>query len=109
MSRPGLCHSRRAGFAVLGSSASVALVAVAAYAASGARWTEYGATEKAWKAAHVADPNPKLFKGCCFLPRNRDGSDRYQSVQYQRFGSVSRVVGFSMGFVPAISVASALS
>jgi hypothetical protein len=26
-------------------------------------WTEYGATEKAWNAAHKPDPDPKLVKG----------------------------------------------
>jgi len=106
MPRLGVRCSRRTRFAALGSSVPVALVATG-LAAGGASWAEYGATENAWKAAHVADPNPKLFKGCCFLPRNRDGSDRYYAVQYQRFGGVSRVFGFSMGFVPAISVARA--
>ena len=36
------------------------------------RLTAFGATRQAWAAQDVADPNPKLFRGCCFLPKQND-------------------------------------
>ncbi len=62
--------------------------------------TEYGATRKAWAAHHTADPNPKLEKGCCFLPRQSDGTDRWYSVTYN--GPGGRVDSFEMSFAPAV-------
>src|SRR5216684_6525383 len=49
---------------------------------SRAELTAYGATRSAWNAQHIADPNPRLARGCCFLPKQRDGQDRYFAVQY---------------------------
>ncbi len=65
--------------------------------------TAYGATRKAWNAHHVGDPNPKLSKGCCFLPRQRDGYDRYYEVMYDG----GRVISYGMHFTPRISASSA--
>jgi len=58
-----------------------------------------GATRKAWLAHHVVDPNPKLIRGCCFLPRQKDGHDRYYDVMYDR----GRVFLYDMAFVPSVS------
>lgn len=62
--------------------------------------TGYGATRKAWAANHRADPNPKLIKGCCYLPRQKDGTDRYYAVQRDEHG---RVFTYSMHFAPRVS------
>jgi hypothetical protein len=67
------------------------------------RLTGYGATKKAWAAHHVADPNPKLDPGCCFLPKQRDGNDRYFAVQYDG----GRVFLYEMDFAPRISATTA--
>ena len=61
--------------------------------------TGMGATRKAWFAHHVVDPNPKLSRGCCFLPRQKDGHDRYYDVMYDR----SHVFLYDMAFVPSVS------
>jgi hypothetical protein len=55
----------------------------------------------------VPDPNPKLTKGCCFLPRQRDGTDRYFGVIYQTFGGISRAFSYEMWFAAAISFTAA--
>jgi hypothetical protein len=60
--------------------------------------TGYGATRKAWATHHVADPNPKLIRGCCFLPKQRDGQDRYYAVLYDH----GRVFMYSLHFAPRI-------
>lgn len=62
------------------------------------RLTAFGATRQAWAAHHAADPNPKLFRGCCFLPKQNDGQDRYYAVQYER----GRVVSYEMDFGPRV-------
>ncbi len=71
--------------------------------------TEYGATRQAWLSHHQIDPNPKLLRGCCFLPRQRDGTDRYFAVLYGdgTFAPPGRVFSFEMGFNPPISAAQA--
>jgi hypothetical protein len=65
--------------------------------------TGYGATKKAWAAHHVRDRNPKLVAGCCFLPKQRDGYDRYFTVQYDQ----GRVFSYEMHFDPPITAAKA--
>jgi len=100
----------RIGF--VGRRTCVALVMAAAVtatstSAASTKWTEFGATKRAWYSAHTPDPNPKLSKGCCFLPRQRDGADQFYGVQYERNGGVPRVFTFTMWFAPAISFAAA--
>ncbi len=83
----------------------LAVVAAIAATASAARrpiLTEFGATRKVWFAHHVLDANPKLERGCCFLPRQRDGTDQYITVQY---GAGTHVDMFEMDFAPTISIA----
>jgi hypothetical protein len=63
----------------------------------------YGATRKAWAAHHVADPSPRLERGCCFLPKQADGQDRYYAVQYDQ----GRVFSYEMHFAPKISASRA--
>jgi hypothetical protein len=82
--------------------ASVVVLSGAAQA-GGPRWTEFGATKAAWNSAHTPDPDPKLVKGCCFLPRVRGGLDQFYEVLYDKFGGVERVYGFSMRFNPSVS------
>jgi hypothetical protein len=67
------------------------------------RLTGFGATKKSWAAHHVRDPNPKLASGCCFLPKQRDGQDRYFSVLYDH----SRVFSYEMHFDPPVTEATA--
>jgi hypothetical protein len=99
---------RRQMWVALAISAAAAAAASSSSVSASSKWTEFGATRKGWYSAHVPDPNPKLIKGCCFLPRQRDGTDRYFGVQYQDFGrGVSRVWVFEMWFAPAISFAAA--
>jgi hypothetical protein len=62
------------------------------------RLTGFGATRQDWAAHHVADPNPKLVRGCCFLPRQKDGYDRYYDVGYDK----GRVVAYGMDFLPRV-------
>jgi hypothetical protein len=71
--------------------------------------TEYGATRQTWLSHHQIDTNPKLLRGCCFLPRQRDGSDRYYAVLYGdgTFAPSGRVFSFEMSFNPPISAAQA--
>jgi hypothetical protein len=71
--------------------------------------TEYGATRQAWLSHHKIDPNPKLARGCCFLPKQRNGTDRYYAVQYGdgSFAPRGRVFDFEMSFDPPISAARA--
>jgi hypothetical protein len=94
--------------AIGGVAVLVALVVALPSAASSGSvtLTGMGATRKAWFAHHAVDPNPKLSRGCCFLPRQKDGHDRYYDVMYDR----SHVFLYDMAFVPSISarVASAL-
>lgn len=78
----------------------VALALVAVATASTVRLTGYGATRKAWAAHHRADSNPKLDKGCCYLPKQADGQDRYYQVQRDEHG---RVYIYSMHFAPKVS------
>ena len=80
-------------------AAIIALVLVGV-ATAAVRMSGYGATSKAWAAHHRADPNPKLFKGCCYLPQQADGTDRYYSVQRNGKG---RVYAYSMHFAPKVS------
>jgi hypothetical protein len=99
--------SRRASIVVPICFTAVLLGAIPSGSAGGTKWTEFGATEKAWRAPHTADPDPKLIDGCCFLTRLRNGLDRYYEVQYEKSGGVSRVFNFSMRFQPALSLAAA--
>lgn len=83
---------------------AVLLAAVAGFAAAGssarrAVLTEFGATRAVWAKHHKADPNRKLVRGCCFLPRQKDGTDRYYVVHY---GQGTHVDSFEMSFVPTI-------
>lgn len=94
---------------LLGALRSEKTAATKASAPAPANWTAFGATDEAWKSAHVADPNPKLVEGCCFLPRLPSGGSRYYSVAYTDTDGVSRVLNYSMRFEPAISVDSALA
>jgi|SRR5919201_1257675 hypothetical protein len=87
----------RAGAGLAAVIVALSLVAVATGAA---RLTAYGATRKAWAAHHIRDPNPKLIKGCCYLPRQADGIDRYYAVQRDDRG---RVLNYSMHFSPRVS------
>jgi hypothetical protein len=63
----------------------------------------YGAPRKAWAAHHRADRDPRLSAGCCFLPRQGDGQDRYYGVAY----SHGRVVFYQMHFAPRVSATAA--
>jgi len=88
----------------------LAMAFVATTATAGtttAKWTEFGATKKAWYSAHALDPNMPPYRGCCFLPRQRDGVDRYNGVTNRAIGGVPRVVQFEMWFAPPISLAAA--
>jgi hypothetical protein len=67
------------------------------------RLTGFGATRRDWAAHHVADPNPKLVRGCCFLPKQKDGYDRYYSVEYDN----GRVVSYGMDFLPRVRASTA--
>jgi hypothetical protein len=77
---------------------------MAGTAAAAVRLTGCGATRKAWAAHHVADPNPKLVRGCCYLPKQADGSDRYYAVSRDSHG---RVFNYSMHFAPRVSAGTA--
>jgi hypothetical protein len=83
---------------------TIAALALAAVANASVGLTGYGATRKAWAAHHQADPNPKLMKGCCYLPRQTDGYDRYYAVDRDEKG---RVYSYSMHFAPRISASEA--
>jgi hypothetical protein len=85
----------------VGGAALLALVVALPTAASdrSGTLTGIGATRKAWFAHHVVDPNPKLIRGCCFLPRQKDGHDRYYDVMYDH----SHVFLYDMAFVSSIS------
>jgi hypothetical protein len=86
------------------TGAALALPAAAVGRAQGTNsdgLTAYGATRKAWAAHHLADRSPSLAAGCCFLPRQSDGQDRYYGVGYH----LGRVVGYQMHFAPHVSVA----
>ncbi len=74
----------------------VVALSLTTVASAAVRMNGYGATRKAWAAHHVRDPNPKLIKGCCYLPRQADGRDRYYAV----FQDGGRVYGYSMHFAP---------
>jgi hypothetical protein len=64
----------------------------------------FGASRRGFAAGKAPDPNPKLIKGCCFLPRQRDGRDRYYSVLYDERG---HVYSYSMAYAPSASIAMA--
>ena len=88
------------GGRILSSALVVAAVAALAAASSGAGrqvLTEFGATRAVWRAHHT--PDPKYTNACCFLPRQRDGHDRYYAVLY---GDGTRVFSFEMAFAPTI-------
>ena len=65
--------------------------------------TAYGAMRKAWAAHHIPDRSPNLAAGCCFLPKQSDGQDRYYGVGYH----LGRVVFYQMHFAPHVSVSTA--
>jgi hypothetical protein len=79
-------------------------VAPAHPARAGRELTAYGATHRAWAAHHVADPNPRLVKGCCYLPKQSDGRDRYVALQYN---TRNRVFSFVMHFGPRVTALTA--
>jgi hypothetical protein len=83
---------------------AIAALALTAAANAAVGLTGYGATRNAWAAHHQADPNPKLVKGCCYLPRQADGNDRYYAVDRDEKG---RVYSYSMHFAPRISASEA--
>lgn len=64
----------------------------------------FGASRAAFAAHKVADRSPQLPRGCCFLPRQRDGRDRYHLAMYDERG---RAHGYSLAFAPNVSVAAA--
>jgi hypothetical protein len=97
--------ARSVTICMLAAAVCAAPVAASGSASDSKRWTEFGATERAWRSAHVLDPTD--LSGCCFLPRVRPGFDRYSGVTFQTFGGVSRVVSFTMYFMPGISLARA--
>ena len=88
-----------------GFAAGIALLLAVPTAASGhhtkqtVALTGYGATRKAWAAHHRADPNPKLIRGSCFLPKQNNGQDRYFDVMYGQ----GRVISYEMAFGPRIT------
>ncbi|HAM26902.1 MAG TPA: hypothetical protein DCP11_09440, partial [Microbacteriaceae bacterium] len=53
--------------------------------------TELGATEARWRARHKLDPSEGSSS---FLPRNRNGLDRFVNVAFEG----GRVYGFIMQF-----------
>jgi hypothetical protein len=61
--------------------------------------TEFGATQAAWRAHHT--PDPRYANGCCYLPRQRDGTDRYYALDYSTGPHIDM---FEMSFVPTYSV-----
>ncbi len=73
-------------------------------AAGGVRLHGIGASRHDFAVGKVPDPNPKLIKGCCFLPKQRDGRDRYYAVLYDERGHVD---SYSMAFAPSISIQAA--
>jgi hypothetical protein len=79
--------------------AVVAAIVATVSASRGPVLTEFGATRKVWFAHHT--PDAKYQNGCCFLPKQRDGTDRYYTVHY---GAGTHVDMFEMGFAPTISV-----
>jgi hypothetical protein len=81
-------------------AAGIVALAVVGVATAAVHLTGYAATRKAWAAHHVADPNPKLFKGCCYLPKQADGTDRYYAVNRDEKG---RVFNYGMHFAPRVS------
>lgn len=89
----------------LAALAAVLALPAAAHSQSSATrgLTGFGATRKAWFAHHVPDPDPRLIRGCCFLPKERDGQDRYYTVKY----SHGRVFYYEMHFAPRVSRAAA--
>jgi hypothetical protein len=87
-------------------AAVVALAVVAVATASAVRLTGYGAARTAWAAHHVADPSPKVVKGCCYLPKQADGLDRYLGVQSDKHG---RVDSYTLHFAPRVSPSAARS
>jgi hypothetical protein len=64
--------------------------------------TGYGATREDFAEGKRADPTRP--DGCCFLPKQNDGTDRYNSVKYD---DDDRVVSYSMAFGPAIRIGDA--
>ena len=82
----------------------VALAVVTVATASVVRLTGYGATATTWAAHHRADPSPKVVKGCCYLPKQADGLDRYLGVQRDKHG---RVDSYTLHFAPRVSPSAA--
>jgi hypothetical protein len=84
--------------------AFIGLAVAAVATASVVRLTGYGATRTAWAAHHQADTSPKLVKGCCYLPKQADGLDRYLGVQPDKHG---RVDSYTLHFAPRVSPSAA--
>ncbi len=80
-----------------------ALVGVASGSRESQRLTGFGATKKDWYAHHTPDRSGKFEPGCCFLPRNKDGHDRYAAVTFVN----GRVFSFDMLFSPPVTPAEA--
>ena len=64
--------------------------------------TGYGATRDDFAAGKR--PDPARPDGCCFLPKQDDGTDRYNSVRYDED---DRVVSYNMAFGPTIRIGDA--
>ncbi len=60
--------------------------------------TEFGATWAVWRAHHTPDLR---YGACCYLPRQRDGTDRYYGVGYSTGPHIDM---FEMSFVPTYPV-----
>ena len=71
-------------------------------AAEGRTLTGYGATRDDF--AEGKRPDPARPDGCCFLPKQDDGTDRYNAVRYD---GDDRVIAYSMAFGPSIRLADA--
>src|SRR6188508_2236934 len=71
-------------------------------AADGPTLTGYGATREDF--AEGKRPDPARPGGCCFLPKQDDGTDRYNAVTYD---DDDRVVAYSMAFGPPIRIGDA--
>jgi hypothetical protein len=93
------------GLQVFGGAVVVLVVAPVpvVLALSSGGLTGFGATRAAWNAHHSRDVG--YASGCCFFPKNSDGSDRYITLEYQS----GRVASYEMLFKPAVPRAVALS
>jgi hypothetical protein len=70
--------------------------------ADGPTLTGYGATREDF--AEGKRPDPARPDGCCFLPKQNDGTDRYNAVRYDKD---DRVIGYGMAFGPTVRLADA--